>query len=78
LIGATASVNAAPTGTDLAAMTKDPGCEVFGWRHPQCAGGAWDDDESASQEWGPADVPNPVSPDIGGPIVFPGSPATPA
>jgi hypothetical protein len=29
----------------------DPGCDVFGWTHPMCAGGAWD--ESASQEWGP-------------------------
>jgi hypothetical protein len=34
-----------------ASASADPGCDVFGWTHPMCAGGAWD--ESASQEWGP-------------------------
>jgi hypothetical protein len=30
----------------------DPGCDAFGWRHPLCGGGAWD--QSASSEWGPS------------------------
>lgn len=56
-----------------------PGCDAFGWTHPMCAGGAWDD-ETASQEWGPdsstragidavTEVPN-----IDGGMSMPGSP----
>lgn len=36
-LGVTVPANAAPTGTDLPAMTNDPGCEVFGWRLPRLA-----------------------------------------
>lgn len=32
-------------------LQADPGCDAFGWRHPLCGGGAWD--QSASSEWGP-------------------------
>ena len=62
VMGATVSANATPIGTDSLAMADDPGCEAFGWRHPMCAGGAWD--ESASKEWGPAD--NTLNPFPGG------------
>jgi hypothetical protein len=68
--------NAAPPGTGLF-ETDDPGCEMFGWRHPLCAGGAWGDDETASQEWGPANIPNPVTPGGDTSMTFPGSPNTP-
>lgn len=48
-------VAAAIAGSALAGTTAtagaDPGCDHFGFLHPMCAGGAWD--ESASQEWGP-------------------------
>lgn len=59
------------------ATTDDPGCDAFGWRHPMCAGGAWANDETASQEWGPADIPNPVTPGGDTSMTFPGSPNTP-
>ena len=59
------------------AATDDPGCDAFGWRHPMCAGGAWANDETASQEWGPANIPNPVSPGGDTSMTFPGSPNTP-
>jgi hypothetical protein len=67
LLGLTAPANAAPGGTDLPAMTNDPGCDTFGWRHPMCAGGAWD--ETASQEWGPAEDPTNPFPGGGGQMV---------
>ncbi|WP_237568369.1 hypothetical protein [Mycolicibacterium lacusdiani] len=59
------------------AATDDPGCEAFGWRHPMCAGGAWANDETASEEWGPANIPNPVTPGGDMSMTFPGSPNTP-
>jgi hypothetical protein len=67
VMGAAVSANAAPTRADLPAMTNDPGCDMFGWRHPMCAGGAWD--ESASQEWGPADTGTNPFPGAGGQMV---------
>lgn len=63
------------------AAQADPGCDAFGWRHPMCAGGAWD--ESASSEWGPsasteagleaAQQPSMV-PNINGSMSPPGTP----
>lgn len=47
--GAVAATDPPPV-PDLQA---DPGCDTFGWRHPLCGGGAWDD-QSASSEWGPS------------------------
>ncbi|MET0451182.1 MAG: hypothetical protein ABW137_05040 [Mycobacterium sp.] len=76
-LGAAVPANAAPVGTGSFATTNDPGCDMFGWRHPMCAGGAWGDDESASQEWGPANIPNPVTPNGDTSMTFPGSPNTP-
>ena len=55
---AAAIVGAALTGAMGASATPeptlraDPGCDTFGWRHPLCGGGAWD--QSASSEWGPS------------------------
>ncbi|WP_319448872.1 MULTISPECIES: hypothetical protein [unclassified Mycobacterium] len=71
LMGATVSANATPD---------DPGCDVFGWRHPMCAGGAWD--ESPSHEWGPANTGiNPLPggggqmvPNTDGGLSLPGTP----
>lgn len=42
-----------------------------------CAGGAWANDETASEEWGPANIPNPVTPGGDMSMTFPGSPNTP-
>lgn len=49
--GATVPANATPAGAGLPgvpgplrplAVQNDPGCEMFGWRHPLCAGGAFE------------------------------------
>lgn len=79
LAAALAGLGIAAVGaaTPASASTDDPGCDAFGWRHPMCAGGAWASDETASQEWGPANVPNPVSPNGDMSMTFPGSPNTP-
>jgi hypothetical protein len=81
LVGVTVPGSAGPTGTGPSVAMDDPGCEAFGWRHPMCAGGAWDD-ESASKEWGPANdgigsLPNgggQAVPDISGGLTEPGMP----
>jgi hypothetical protein len=65
----------------LPASMNDPGCDTFGWRHPMCAGGAWDS-ESASEEWGPANSginPFPggggqMVPNTDGSLSLPGTP----
>ncbi|MGH3641496.1 MAG: hypothetical protein ACREJT_00010 [Myxococcota bacterium] len=80
LVGVIVPASAGPAGTGLSTATDDPGCDAFGWRHPMCAGGAWD--ESASQEWGPANdgiTPMPggggqAVPDISGGLTEPGMP----
>ncbi|MGZ5394454.1 MAG: hypothetical protein ACXWEI_02970 [Mycobacterium sp.] len=67
--------------TPAPALQADPGCDAFGWRHPLCGGGAWD--QSASSEWGPsasteagldaAQEPSMV-PNIDGSLSPPGTP----
>ena len=63
------------------AVQADPGCDAFGWRHPLCGGGAWD--QSASSEWGPSAsteagldaVQQPsMVPNIDGSMSLPGTP----
>jgi hypothetical protein len=79
--GVTVPANVAPAGTGLPASMNDPGCDMFGWRHPMCAGGAWGS-ESASQEWGPANTgTNPfpggggqMVPNVDGSLSLPGTP----
>ncbi|MFI5506273.1 hypothetical protein ACIA48_02310 [Mycobacterium sp. NPDC051804] len=77
LTGVMAAVNS-PTEPALQA---DPGCDTFGWRHPLCGGGAWD--QSASSEWGPSAstdaaldaVQQPsMVPNIDGSMSLPGTP----
>ncbi len=72
IVGANPSVSAAQA---------DPGCDAFGWRHPLCGGGAWD--QSASSEWGPSAsteagldaVQQPsMVPNIDGSLSLPGTP----
>jgi len=76
-VGAIAFANPAPPP----AAQADPGCDAFGWRHPLCGGGAWD--ESASSEWGPSAsteagldaVQQPsMVPNIDGSLSLPGTP----
>ncbi len=83
-MAAAAIVGAAALGAIAApapSAKADPGCDAFGWRHPLCGGGAWD--ESASSEWGPsasteagleaAQEPSMV-PNIDGSLSTPGTP----
>ncbi len=52
VVAAASGAIAAANPTPAPAVKADPGCDAFGWRHPLCAGGAWD--QSASSEWGPS------------------------
>jgi hypothetical protein len=81
---AAAVVGAAVTGAAAApapTIQADPGCDAFGWRHPLCGGGAWD--QSASSEWGPSAsteagldaVQQPsMVPNVDGSLSLPGTP----
>ena len=82
-IGGAAAMGAVAVANPASApaLQADPGCDAFGWRHPLCGGGAWD--QSASSEWGPsasteagldaAQEPSMV-PNIDGSMSTPGSP----
>jgi hypothetical protein len=81
LVGATVPANAAPAGAGLRgvpAPLDDPGCDMFGWRHPMCAGGAF---ESPADDGIPGDnaagggIPGPsMLPNINGTMSPPGTP----
>jgi hypothetical protein len=77
-------VAAGPTGASVPQRppiaTDDPGCEMFGWRHPLCAGGAF---ESPADDGVPGDnaaeggIPAPAMlPNINGSMSPPGTPGT--
>jgi hypothetical protein len=86
-MGVTVPASAAPAaaGSAGAALplrppiaTDDPGCEMFGWRHPLCAGGAF---ESPADDGIPGDnaaeggIPAPAMvPNINGTMSLPGTP----
>ena len=57
----------------------DPGCDMFGWRHPLCAGGAWDsspaDDGIPGDNAAEGGIPAPASvPNVDGSLSPPGMP----
>jgi hypothetical protein len=57
-----------------AAATEDPGCAMFGWRHPLCAGGAFDSPGDNAAEGG---IPAPsMVPNVNGTLSPPGTPGT--
>ena len=69
VLGATAPANATP----------DPGCEWFGWRHPLCAGGAWEsppaDDGIPGDNAAEGGIPAPAMvPNVNGSMSPPGTP----
>lgn len=85
VIGATVSVNATPTGAGLPGVpvplaVQDPGCEMFGWRHPMCAGGAFGsppDDGIPGDNAAEGGIPAPAMvPNIDGSFSPPGTPGT--
>lgn len=56
----------------------DPGCDMFGWRHPMCAGGAFDtpaDDGIPGDNAAEGGIPAPAMvPNIDGSMSPPGTP----
>jgi hypothetical protein len=60
------------------AVQDDPGCEVFGWRHPMCAGGAFDtppDDGIPGDNAAEGGIPAPAMvPNVDGTLSPPGTP----
>ena len=86
-MGATAPANATPAAAVLPgvgvplrpfAVQNDPGCEMFGWRHPLCAGGAFEsppDDGIPGDNAAEGGIPAPAMvPNIDGTFSLPGTP----
>ncbi len=73
VMGATASANATPP-----AVQDDPACGWLGWRHPLCAGGAFDsppDDGIPGDNAAIGGIPAPAMvPNINGSLSPPGTP----
>jgi hypothetical protein len=75
---------AGPTGASVPLRppiaTDDPGCEMFGWRHPLCAGGAFEspvDDGIPGDNAAEGGIPAPAMlPNIDGSMSPPGTPGT--
>ena len=81
LMGATVPTNATPAAAGLPgilALQDDPGCEVFGWRHPACAGGAFEspvDDGIPGDNAAEGGIPAPAMvPNVDGSLSPPGTP----
>ena len=79
VMGATVAVNATPGGAGIPlAFQNDPGCEMFGWRHPLCAGGAFEspvDDGIPGDNAAEGGIPAPAMvPNIDGSLSLPGTP----
>jgi hypothetical protein len=77
VMGATVPANAMPSATSPA-VQDDPGCDVFGWRHPLCAGGAFDspvDDGVPGDNAAEGGIPAPAMvPNVDGSLSLPGTP----
>ena len=60
------------------AVMDDPGCEMFGWRHPMCAGGAFEsppDDGIPGDNAAEGGIPAPAMvPNVDGSFSLPGTP----
>ncbi|WKG00840.1 hypothetical protein [Mycolicibacterium sp. HK-90] len=59
-------------------IQNDPGCDMFGWRHPLCAGGAFDtppDDGIPGDNAAEGGIPAPAMvPNVDGSLSPPGTP----
>lgn len=75
--GAIAPVNA-PAPLQRFTAQDDPGCEMFGWRHPMCAGGAFEtpaDDGIPGDNAAEGGIPAPAMvPNVDGSLSPPGTP----
>ena len=89
VMGATVPANATPAGAGLSgvsvplrppAVQDDQGCEMFGWRHPLCAGGAFEsppDDGIPGDNAAAAGIPAPAMvPNVDGRLSLPGTPGS--
>jgi hypothetical protein len=87
VMGATVPASATPWGAGPPgvpaplrppAVQDDPGCDVFGWRHPLCAGGAFDspvDDGIPGDNAAVGGIPAPAMvPNVDGSLSLPGTP----
>jgi hypothetical protein len=78
VIGATVPTNVVPVSFRPPAVTDDPGCEMFGWRHPLCAGGAFEsppDDGIPGDNAAEGGIPAPAMvPNVDGTLSPPGTP----
>jgi hypothetical protein len=86
VMGATGLANAMPGGAGLPGeplplrplFVQDPGCDMFGWRHPMCAGGAFEsppDDGIPGDNAAEGGIPAPAMvPNIDGSLSPPGTP----
>jgi hypothetical protein len=83
VMGATApaiaiGLRGVPVPLRLLAVQDDPGCEMFGWRHPLCAGGAFEsppDDGIPGDNAAEGGIPAPAMvPNIDGTFSLPGTP----
>jgi hypothetical protein len=86
VMGAAIPAITIPAGPGLPGVTvplrtlavQDPGCEMFGWRHPLCAGGAFEsppDDGIPGDNAAEGGIPAPAMvPNIDGTLSPPGTP----
>jgi hypothetical protein len=87
VMGAVVPAKATPAGAGLPgvplplrppAVQVDPGCEMFGWRHPLCAGGAFEspvDDGIPGDNAAEGGIPAPAMvPNVDGTFSLPGTP----
>ena len=86
VIGATVPANATPVGAGLpgvpplapAFVQDDPACDWLGWRHPLCAGGAFEspvDDGIPGDNAAEGGIPAPAMvPNVDGSLSPPGTP----
>jgi hypothetical protein len=87
VMGATVPANATPAGAGLPGIPvplrplfvqDDPGCAMFGWRHPLCAGGAFEsvpDDGIPGDNAAEGGIPAPAMvPNVDGSLSPPGTP----
>lgn len=87
VLGSTVPANAMPAWADLSgapvllgplSLQNDPGCDAFGWRHPMCAGGAFEsqpDDGIPGDNAAEGGIPAPAMvPNVDGSLSPPGTP----
>lgn len=77
-VSAAIAASAVMVTLPVSAAADDPGCEMFGWRHPMCAGGAFEtspDDGIPGDNAAEGGIPAPAMvPNVDGSLSPPGMP----